>query len=114
MNSLWRRDLKAVNIFAIGLIVVIAVIGCRKPPADPPRYYESELREIRIKRGIEKQADTPKTYLSDRYPWQQPAKQSSGCVSCAIANREEEYQREIDRIRDTVHRRPRARRRLRD
>lgn len=95
----------------VGLMVMLAVSGCRQAPDNPPKYYQAELREMQRQAQRAEQEKGAK-FLEDRYPWE--GKKPENCLPCRISEKEKVLNSELDYLHTFIHGKKRNRRRLRD
>lgn len=92
--------------------LLIAVPGCRKDPANPPKYYESELRAMK-KEARQMSLNEQTKFLEDGYPWEKKTGKAK-CLPCRISDVEKPLEQELDYLHTFIHGKKRTKLRLRD
>ncbi|HAE39453.1 MAG TPA: hypothetical protein DCG57_12560 [Candidatus Riflebacteria bacterium] len=92
--------------------IVMAAAGCRQAPAESPRYYQSELEQMRRE---ERKAKNVEPVVKDWYPWRgKPPLRPQPSLPQRISIRDKELAYEIEYLNEVVRGRKKVKVRFRD
>ena len=93
-------------------LFALAVTGCRQAPSENPKYYQSELEQMRREQLRAKQVEPA---VKDWYPWRgKPPYRPQPDIPQRISMREHEIRYEIDYLNEVVRGKNKVRVRFRD
>ncbi|MGM0600186.1 MAG: hypothetical protein ACQETH_10270 [Candidatus Rifleibacteriota bacterium] len=102
------------RIFILFAIVAsgYVITGCRQDPANPPKYYQSELKAMR-RQAAREDAQKEEKFLPDKYPWE-GSKKDSPSLTTRISTMEKGIDDELDYLHTFVNGKKSCKPRLRD
>lgn len=103
----------AKTILLIAFILSLLFLqACRQDPKKKIKYYESELREMKMARERELKNQAQNRFIKDGYPWRGKAKCSDRLPE-RVNSTQKSIQAELDYIGESVHGKKKCKARLR-